>query len=69
MIYVHGDNILRLLDILGKLSSQHNWNEAWLLAINMVIRVSSRTAERLKTWDLRKLGNIRKILKLHTVIT
>ena len=27
-------------------------------------RVASRVAERLKTWDLRKLGNIRKMSNL-----
>ena len=25
------------------------------------VRVASRVAERLKTWDLRKLGNFKKI--------
>ena len=30
--------------------------------------VASRVAERLKTKDLRKLGNIRKVSKLHRMI-
>ena len=32
------------------------------------IRVVSRVAELLKTYDLRKLGNIRKLSKLHRMI-
>ena len=28
------------------------------------VRVASRAAERLKTWDLRKLGNFKKIPKI-----
>ena len=32
------------------------------------IPVASRVAERLKTWDLRKLGNIRNESTLHKMI-
>ena len=32
------------------------------------MRVASRAAERLKTQDLRKLGNIRKMSKIHRII-
>ena len=32
------------------------------------MRVTLRVAERLKTKDLRKLGNIKKISKLHEMI-
>ena len=32
------------------------------------IQVASRDAERLKTYDLRKLKNIRKVSKLHNMI-
>ena len=35
---------------------------------NCMIRVASRVAERLKTYDLRKLGNIRKNSKPHRMI-
>ena len=31
-------------------------------------RVALRVKERLKTWDLRKLGNIREVCKLHRMI-
>ena len=34
---------------------------------NSNIRVASRVSERLKTYDLRKLGKIRKISKLHRI--
>ena len=34
----------------------------------MVIRVASQVAEGLKTYNLRKLGNIRKVPKLHRMI-
>ena len=34
----------------------------WLV-INWYIRVASQFAKQFKTWDFRKLGNIRKILK------
>ena len=32
------------------------------------MQVGSRAAERLITWDLRKLGKIKKISKLHRII-
>ena len=32
------------------------------------IQVASRVAEQFKTWDLRKLGNIGKMSKLHRMI-
>ena len=32
------------------------------------IRVASRVAEQLKTYDLRKLGNIRKVSKFQRII-
>ena len=42
-------------------------NEWWLLVINMVwyIPIASRVVERPKTSDLKKLGNIKKLSKLH----
>ena len=33
--------------------------------INLYVRVAPRVAERLKTQDFRKLGNIKKISKLY----
>ena len=33
------------------------------------IRVATRVGKRLKTQDLRKLGNTRKVSKLHRMIT
>ena len=50
---------------LSKFSFHHKWNDAWLLEINCYIRVASGVAKRLK---LRKLGNIKKIFKLHRII-
>ena len=43
----------------------HKWNQALLLLINWYLRDASPVAKRLKTKDVRKLGNIRKISKLH----
>ena len=42
-------------------------NDAQLLLINMVY-TSCGQVERLKIEDLRKLGNIRKVSKLHGMI-
>ena len=33
----------------------------------LLINIASRVAERLKTWDLRKLGNVGKVSKLRLV--
>ena len=56
----HFHNILRLFDVLTKFVKR--------CAIITYIRVASRVAERLKIWDLRKLGNIRKVSKLQKLI-
>ena len=32
------------------------------------VRVASRVAERIKSYDVRKLGNIRKVSKFHRMI-
>ena len=53
---------------LNKFSFHHRWHEVWLLVINWYIRVAIRAVERLKTKSLRKLGNIWKISKLHSII-
>ena len=47
-----------------QISFRNKWNETRLLVINMVFTSCSCPAERLKTQDLRKLGNISKISKL-----
>ena len=33
--------------------------------INLYVRVALQVAERLKTWEFKKLGNIRKISKVY----
>ena len=54
--------------IVSKFSFNHKWNRPWLFVINWYIWVVSRVTWRLKTYGLRKLENIRKILKRHRVI-
>ena len=44
-----------------KFSFPHKRNDGRLLLINVVLWVASRIAEQTKTWDLRKLVNIRKV--------
>ena len=43
----------------------HKGNEAWLLEINWYIRV----AERVNTYDFKKLWNISKISRFYGIIT
>ena len=50
-IYNHVYNIFGLFWWLCKFSFHNRWNEAWLLAINWYIPVTSRVAERLKTYQ------------------
>ena len=57
--YNHVHKVLRLTEM-GNFPSHHKWNKMWLLVLNWYIWV----VERLKTDDLKKLGNIRKISKL-----
>ena len=45
------------------ISPHHKWNGTRLLSPESV-RVASRLAERLKTYDLRKLGNLKKIAEM-----
>ena len=42
--------------------------ERWAIITSWYIRVASRVAEPLKTYDLRKLANIRELSKLHRMI-
>ena len=57
-------NMLRLCDVLTNLTftTSEKIGHYWYL------RVDSRVAERLKAYDLRKLGNIRKVSKFHRMI-
>ena len=48
-----------------KFSFHQKWNETWLLVINRYVRVPSGIAKRLKNYHISKLGNIRKLSKLH----
>ena len=63
----HFLNIMKLMDVLTIIFftiyfSCNYYVQAWY------IRVASLVAKRLKTYDLRKLGKIRKLSYLHTVI-
>ena len=66
--YNHLHSILRLFDVLSNFpfatseTMRDDCLETWH------IRVTSRVAERLKTEDLRKLENIRKVSKLQRMI-
>ena len=46
----------------------HKWNEALLLVIKWYVLFDLRVAKRLKTWDPKKLGYIRKMSKPHRII-
>ena len=65
----HVDDILRVFLWLSKFSFHHKWKEEWLLVINWNIKVTTRSAKWLKTYDIMKLGNIRKISKLQRLIS
>ena len=63
--YNHGNNILELYNVLVQIrftTSKRNL-DIWYS------KLSIRVAERLKTQDLKKIGNIRKILNLGGHIT
>ena len=71
--YNHVHNILRLFDGLANFpftTSGHQTRiiKVQLLVINWYIRAASGVAKLLKGYNLRKLGNIRKTLKLHRII-
>ena len=67
-IYNHGHNIFRIFDVLPNFpfTTSEMMRDCYLQTRN--IRVASRVAERLKTLNLKKLGNIRKVSKLHRMI-
>ena len=61
-------HILRL-HVITNFPCNNKWNEAHLLVLNMYIQVASRGANRLEALDPRKLGKVRKISKVHGVIS
>ena len=67
-IYNQFHNILRIFDVLPNFSFTTSETMCDYYLQTWYIRVASRVAEQLKTWDLRKLGNIRKLSKLHRMI-
>ena len=60
----HFHKMLRLFDCFTKFSCNQKWNDARLLLISMVY-TSCLTNYHLG--DLRKLGNIRRVFKLHRI--
>ena len=60
-------NILRLFDVLPNFSftTSETIDDYYMVYTR---RATSRVAERLKTQDLRKLGKIREVYKLHRMI-
>ena len=61
----HFHNILRLFDALPNFSSTKSETMRNYYLETWYIRVASQVAEGLKTFDLRKLGNVRKVPKLY----
>ena len=51
-----------------KFSYHRKSNDVRLLLIKWYIPVASQVAKQLKTFNLRKLGNIRKVSKLHIIL-
>ena len=66
--YNHFHNILRLFDVFTNISFTASERCAVITYKHSIMRVASRVVERLKTLDLWKLGNIRKVSKLHRMI-
>ena len=66
--YNHFDIILRLLEVLPNFHSTTIKTMRDYYLYTWFIRVASRVAERLQSCDLRKLGKIRKVPKLHKMI-
>ena len=61
-------NILRFFDVLPnfRFSTSETMRDYYLQTC--YIRVASQVGERLKTYDLSKLGNIKKVSKLYKMI-
>ena len=67
-IYNPGHNILRLFDVLPNFPFTISKTMPDYYLQTPYTRIVSKDAERLETWDFRKLGNIRKMSKLHRMI-
>ena len=61
-------NILRLFNVLPNFPFTTSETMGDYYLQTWYIRVAERAAERLKTYELWKLGNIRKVSKLHRMI-
>ena len=61
-------NILRLFDVLPNFSFTKSETICDYYLFTWYIRVASQVAERVRSYDLRKFGNIRKASKLHRMI-
>ena len=59
-----GQNICRLFHNLAQFLFTKSETELDHYHQKVNVRVASRVAKRLKTWDLRKLGNFKKILEM-----
>ena len=59
-----GHNILELYNVLVQIRFTASKTKRDMQYSKLGIRVAPRVAERLKTWDLRILGNLRKISNL-----
>ena len=59
-----GHNILELSNILVQIQFTTSKKELYIEYSKAGIGVASQVAELLKTWDFRKLGNIRKMSNL-----
>ena len=62
--YNPGHNILKLYNILVQIRFTTSKRKLYIQHTKLGTRVASRVAERLRTQDLRKLENIRKISNL-----
>ena len=67
-VFNHSHNISRLFDVLPNFSftTSEIMREYYLQT--WYVPVASRVAKQLKSYDVRKLGNIRKVSKLHRMI-
>ena len=68
IIVIHFHNILRLFDVLLSFLFTTNETMRDYYLKNRYIRLASRVAEPLKTQGLRKLRNIRNVLRLTRII-
>ena len=68
LFYNQLHNILRLSNVLQNFPFTASEMMGDYYLQTWYIRAASRVAERLKSYDLRKLGNIRKVSKLHRMI-